>query len=35
MADGALFCVRTEATARIKLAMENYIIAKDRVGGFK
>ena len=35
MADGALFRVRTEAAARIKLAMENYILAKDRVGGFK
>ena len=35
MADRALFRVRTEAAARIKLAMENYILAKDHVGGFK
>ena len=34
MANGALFRVRTEAAARIKVAMENYILAKDRVGGF-
>ena len=35
MADGAVFRVRTEASARIKLAMEDYVLAKDRVGGFK